>query len=100
MASKIAFSRYGGIVQVQIESRGEIAFAAMVGAFRHRVPCRLRPELVSEQVSISVAINLLALLMAYSRQLAKNRLSNNVGGVKHFWGALARALRRAPFRSR
>src|SRR5450759_1870268 len=24
-----------------------------------------------------------------------NRVSNNVGGVKHFWGALARALRRA-----
>ena len=30
--------------------------------------------------------------------LAKNRvsnISNNVGSVKHFWGALARALRRA-----
>src|SRR5438132_12146374 len=25
----------------------------------------------------------------------KNRVSNNVGGVKHFWDALARALRRA-----
>jgi len=24
-----------------------------------------------------------------------NRVSNNVGGVKHFWDALARALRRA-----
>jgi len=35
-----------------------------------------------------------------SGQLAKYRVSNNVGGVKHFWGALARALRRAPFRSR
>jgi hypothetical protein len=27
--------------------------------------------------------------------LAKNRVSNNVGGVKHFWGALALALGRA-----
>src|ERR1700687_5107057 len=27
-------------------------------------------------------------------------VSNNVGGVKYFWGALIRALRRAPFRSR
>jgi len=26
-------------------------------------------------------------------------LSNNVGSVKYFWGALIRALRRAPFRS-
>ena len=31
--------------------------------------------------------------------LLKHRVSNNVGRVKHFWGALARALRRAPFRS-
>src|SRR5271157_6210383 len=30
-----------------------------------------------------------------SSLLAKYRVSNNVGGVKHFWGALARALRRA-----
>src|SRR5271157_5027636 len=30
-----------------------------------------------------------------SSLLAKYRISNNVGGVKHFWGALARALRRA-----
>ena|SRR5450759_771081 len=28
-------------------------------------------------------------------QLLKYRVSDNVGGVKHFWGALARALRRA-----
>src|ERR1700731_642960 len=28
-------------------------------------------------------------------QLAKNRLSNNGGSVKYFWGALVRALRRA-----
>jgi len=34
-------------------------------------------------------------------QLALNRVSDNVGGVKHFLGILVRALRKsAPFRSR
>ena len=33
---------------------------------------------------------------SFGRQLLlRNRISNNVGGVKHFWDALARALRRA-----
>src|SRR5260370_29466695 len=39
--------------------------------------------------------------MAVVSQLAINRLSDNVGGVKHFLGILVRALRKsAPFRSR
>jgi hypothetical protein len=34
-------------------------------------------------------------ILGSSLQLSQTGLSNNVGGVKHFWGALARALRRA-----
>jgi len=45
---------------------------------------------------------LLLNLILKSRWLFQHphRVSNNVGSVKHVWGAPIRAVRRAPFRSR
>lgn len=66
LASKIAFSHYAGIVHVQIESHGEIAFAAY-DLFHEdcvfvypAVPLALLEELVERRVLYSYRIGQLA----------------------------------------